>query len=65
METTNQLYTNINDEEGQDRISGLGKATEEKDQDEFEQFKQFQEWKRSQKQFAITFLDCCFQNFCL
>lgn len=49
MEITDQTYSNINDDEVKNRISGLGKTTEEKDQDDFARFQKFLEWERSQK----------------
>jgi len=49
MEITDQTYSNINDGEVQNRISGLGKATQEKEQDDFARFQKFLEWERSQK----------------
>ena len=49
MEITDQTYSNINDDEVKNRISGLGKITEEKDQDEFALFQKILEWQRSQK----------------
>lgn len=49
MEITDQIYSNISDGEVQNRISGLGKTTEEKDQDQFALFQKFLEWMRNQK----------------
>jgi len=46
MEITDQTYSNINDGEVQNRISGLGKTAEENEQDDFALFQKFLEWQR-------------------
>jgi hypothetical protein len=43
MEITDQVYSNINDEEVQNRISAFGKKSEEQDQDDFSLFQKFLE----------------------
>jgi len=43
IEITDQFYSNINDGEVRNRISGLGKTTDEKDQDDFSLFQKFLE----------------------
>lgn len=47
MEITDQFYSNINDGEVQNRISGLGKLVEEKEQDDLALIREFLEWKRN------------------
>ena len=49
MEITDQVYSNINDGDVQNRISGLGKTTGEKDQDDLALIREFLEWKNRKK----------------
>jgi hypothetical protein len=49
MKITDQIYSNINDGEVKNRISGLGKSTVSKDQDDLTLIGEFLEWKKRQK----------------
>jgi integrase len=45
MEITDRVYSNINDGEVQNRISGLEKTSGEKNQDDLALIREFLEWK--------------------
>ena len=47
MEITDQFYSNLNDGEIQSRISKLKEKDKFTEDSEFEQFRQFLEWKKS------------------
>lgn len=47
MEITDAFYSNLNDSEVQNRISGLNKQEQSLVDNELEQFRQFLEWKKN------------------
>jgi len=49
VEITDQFYSNINDGDVKNRISGLGKDAKEKEKDDEMRFQKFLEWERHQK----------------
>ena len=48
MEITDEIYSNLNDGEVQNRISSLGKESLSNDSDDEALIKEFLEWKRNQ-----------------
>ena len=47
VKITDEIYSNLNSDEVQKRIIAMGKTTKSSNQDDYELFQKFLEWKRN------------------